>query len=264
MLKKPRSLLWSFSAAILVATILFFFLPIAAKESWCASRDKQESIRADESTHGDQNAFNYAGGVPLGLKQQQSSARRTSDTSSSYAEFFRQSGFCEETRPTDIGIMYFTCCLVIVGWFGITASERASRNLERAYIFAGPHDPVWNGQSTATAISLENHGRSPGILKEAYGEYSATEPTGNPTYQNGTARKFDSAIPPAGPRPFNARVESIPTRWESPIQGDHYFFGYVRYIDIFRVEHECRFCSKIFPATRKTDIAGPEAWNDWN
>jgi hypothetical protein len=172
---------------------------------------------------------------------------------------------CEQTKFTDLLLLYFTYCLVIVGWFSIRSGERNTRNLERAYIFAGPSNPTQIGKGVITEIWIENHGRSPGILKEAYGEYSATEPTGaTPRYQNGSARKFDSAIPPSGPQRTDSQPQTVPTRWESPLAGEQYFFGYVRYIDIFGSTHESRFCSKIFPREHKSDIAGPPAWNDWN
>jgi hypothetical protein len=80
-----------------------------------------------------------------------------------------------ETRSTELGLVFFTYCLVIVGWFTIRSGERTTRRMERAYIFAGPYRPIWSGQTTFTKIELGNYGRSPATIKEAYGEYSLTE-----------------------------------------------------------------------------------------
>jgi hypothetical protein len=136
---------------------------------------------------------------------------------------------CEEAKFTDLLLLYFTYCLVIVGWFTIRSGERSTRNLERAYLFAGPSNPKQIDNGVITEVSIENHGRTPGILKEAYAEYSATEPTGTtPIYQNGSAKKFDSAIPPSGPQSINSQPPPLPTRWDSPLPGEQYFFGYIR------------------------------------
>jgi hypothetical protein len=172
--------------------------------------------------------------------------------------------FICDAKLTDLGVVFFTFCLVIVGWFGIKRSDQTFRRMERAYIFAGPYQPAIVGGRTITHISIENFGRSPGILKEAYGEFSTTEPVDNiPTYKHGSARKFDNAIPPVQPRAPNYPPPTIPTAWDSPFAGDQYFFGYIVYLDIFREEHRSRFCSKIFPSSKNSDIAGSPNWNDW-
>ena len=213
---------------------------------------------------GEETTGKYQNDTEPARYAQQTAEEKRDTPKSSYREYLGRSGFCEEAKVTDIALVFFTCCLVIVGWFTIRSGERTTRDMERAYMFSGPYSPVCTGTKTITHLTLENFGRSPGILKEAYGEYSATEPTGNPVYKHGSARKFDSAVAPTEQRPPNQPPPTIPTAWESPLPGEQYFFGYIKYLDIFRVEHECRFCTKIFPNTRKADLAGPEAWNDWN
>lgn len=139
-----------------------------------------------------------------------------------------------------------------------TASASQIPIVERAYIFATPH-PAVDGKRTIITLMIENYGQTPGIVTEGYGTTSLTEPVGQPLYP---------------PRPLNPRSleavlgkdakEPFPTKWESPVTDPHFFFGYIRYTDIFHKPHTTRFCAKIFPATGKVDMAGPPVWNSWN
>jgi hypothetical protein len=61
----------------------------------------------------------------------------------------------------------FYYCLVIVGWFTIRSGERNARNLERAYIFAGPANPTQIGNGVITEVTIENHGSEPGYLERS-------------------------------------------------------------------------------------------------
>lgn len=234
------------------------------KQSFCPpSENNARTVKGEKNTNQNQSHANEMQNMLV--VEQKKPNNKNEEAATSNFENLPPSWLCEEVKFTDLLLAYFTYCLVIVGWFTIRSGERNSRNLERAYIFSGPWRPYQVGPSVITFVTIENFGRSPGILKEAYGEYSATEPVAKyPTYKNGSSRSFDSAIPPTPVRPPNFQPNTLPAKWESPLPGEQYFFGYVRYVDIFGVRHESRFCAKIFPGEHKSDIAGPPAWNDWN
>jgi hypothetical protein len=42
-----------------------------------------------------------------------------------------------------------------------------------------------------------------------------------------------------------------------------HFWGYVEYLDILKKAHTSRFCTLIYPAQGKWEIAGSRAWNNW-
>jgi hypothetical protein len=169
-----------------------------------------------------------------------------------------------DAKITDWGLAFFTYALVIVGWFGIRSNERAIRDMERAVLFGGPFRPIWTGTKTQVPIVLENYGRTVGILKEIYVEFSTIEPTGPVVYNiaNGFVDLRDEGFPPIRRAPH----EPVPLAWacDSPHQGEHFVFGYFRYEDIFGREHRNLFCNKIDPTTPNIKIAGPRAWNGWD
>jgi hypothetical protein len=127
--------------------------------------------------------------------------------------------------------------------------------VERAYVFATPM-PVIENNKTVIRLRIENFGQTPGFCSEAYGGTSDTEPTGNPVYP--PRPHFIEAVIQTG------KVEIFPVRWESPITTPHYFFGYIKYTDIFKRGHISRVCKRILPAEGKIDMAGPPVWSEWD
>ena len=43
--------------------------------------------------------------------------------------YLERSGYCEQTKLTDLAVIFFTSCLVIVGWFSIRSGERNTKDL---------------------------------------------------------------------------------------------------------------------------------------
>jgi hypothetical protein len=129
--------------------------------------------------------------------------------------------------------------------------------IERAYVFATPQPNIEKGM-TITTLFLQNFGQTPAIVTEGYGANSESEPVGQPLYppQPSNPRFLEAVIGKGAREPF-------PTRWWSPITEPHFFYGYVRYTDIFRKSHVTRFCVRIFPADGRVELAGPSVWNSW-
>ena len=176
--------------------------------------------------------------------------------------YLERSGYCEQTKLTDLAVIFFTSCLVIVGWFSIRSGERNTKDLERAYIFGTPQIDATKfiGGNTFIEIMLHNTGRTPGTIKSIYGEVSkTTEPFGVPVYRNGNKRDANGMLVPTLGNPIRA-----PVTFECPVTADFYFFGYIDYDDIFRPPHTSRFCAKIFLDRSGIEAAGPEAFSDWN
>jgi hypothetical protein len=148
----------------------------------------------------------------------------------------------------------------------VIAAQHIPR-VERAYLFVGPYDPceMWNEDATqritTCGLTFENQGKTPAILKRAYGQFSDWMPTSDvPHYdlEGGKLRMLDMAIPGGG-EPIKER-----SLFESKLTGPQYFSGYVEYDDIFREEvRVSRFCIKIDPHTDVVELAGPRSWNDW-
>jgi hypothetical protein len=240
MLKQQSSLRGQFAALIAAVFFLFIVLPIVVKESsWCSNEENHAAEAQQQQTGNEQGA-----------------------TYERYRQYLKRSGFCEETKVTDLVIIFFTACLVIVGWFTIRSGERNTKDMERAYIFGTPQIDTEKsvGGNTFVEIMLHNYGHTPGTVKIIYGEvFLATEPFGDPIYKNGSPRAANGMLAPTLGNPLRA-----PVTFECPVKADFYFFGYVDYDDLFRRPHTSRFCAKIFLDNRGIEAAGPEAFHDWN
>lgn len=223
MLKKRRSLRVAFVCWLLGGFIIVFALPIFAKISLCTPE---------------------------------------SPSNASNRSYLSRSGLCEEAKLTDVALVFFTYCLVVIGWFTVRSAERTTRNSERAYIFATPKlarakTPRGN---YAVEIWLHNYGRTAGTINAIYGEVSPNvEPFGRPIYRNGSVRTANGMLPPTEGQPIQA-----PVTFECPAGQDFFFFGYIVYDDLSGESHTSRFCAKIFLNSESIEAAGSEAFHDWN
>jgi hypothetical protein len=150
MLNRQPSLRRRFAAWIAGGFVFLVFVPIALRQSFCSPQLPDA---------GAANTYTYNLTPPW---------------------------LCHEAKGMDVAIVFFTYCLVIVGWFGIRSGERTVRDLERAYIFGGPTNIRTNPERTKVWVNLtvDNPGRTPAILNLAHAEFSLTPPKGNvPAYQ---------------------------------------------------------------------------------
>jgi len=182
------------------------------------------------------------------------------------------------TRVSDLGLIYLTYCLVVVGYFQIRRGEKNLKEIERAVVVSGPL--VWEqvpiapqmimfqnqiairivNNTTELKIGVTNNGRTAAIMKETFVQFALAEPTGpEAVYGTGETRKYDMGIPAN-----NATVLVDHKTWVSNDTAPHYCYGFIRYSDIFRDMHTNRFCVRIEPGTANVTNAGSEAYNDWD
>jgi hypothetical protein len=137
--------------------------------------------------------------------------------------------------------------------------------VERAYIFCGPlADPdglkIDASGSPFIRVEVGNYGQTPGILKTVYGEWSLLATASNvPVYQHGDSAPFDVVI-------ARAETKAVPLTFQGPplsLAGWAYFFGYIEYVDIFKITRRSRF-RLIVTRDGKWRPDGPPAWNDWD
>lgn len=80
-----------------------------------------------------------------------------------------------------------------------------------------------------------------------------------PIYKNGDAAPFDLVVARQGPK-------ILPVKFQGPplsLAQVAYFFGYIEYLDIFKVKRTSRFRMIITPSGG-WEPDGPPAWNDWD
>jgi hypothetical protein len=261
MLKQKRSLLWEFAACIFAVFVAFLVFPLLLRASWCEPTLKNQwGIYGNNYASQQQYASNS---VPdTVVIHQQQAANQNSNSNKIYSEYLGRTGFCEDTKFTDWALVFFTGCLVIVGWFTMRSGQRETRAMERPYIFATPRIDVEAsaGGNIKIKIMLQNYGRTPGDITGIYGEISLTEPIGMKSiYENGSLRPNCGSVGPTLGKPVRA-----PVTFESPYPKPQYFFGYMTYEDIFREKHTSRYCVQVFLGSIGIEAAGTDAWNDWN
>jgi hypothetical protein len=166
-----------------------------------------------------------------------------------------------DVRITDIALVYFTYCLVIVGWFTLRSGERTSRDLERAIIVGGPTaNPGRDAEGNIILIpQFANYGRSFASLKEIRIGVSDDEPVSStPDYSRLETHQHDLVV-----HPDAKNVRDPHAGVTHSIGEPFYCFGYFKYLDIFRREHTSRFCGRMHPDLR-FEVAGHPAWNEWD
>jgi hypothetical protein len=173
---------------------------------------------------------------------------------------------CDETKLTDLLLVYFTYCLVVVGWYGIRSNELTVKNLERAFLSVGPtkigslHTELDEHGRTTRFVRLlllvQNTGKTGATIKKVYGEFSQTPPTGRPIYKRGKEYITDLTVGPG------EQVALTPHPFEDSFIDDQFFWAYVEYFDIFRIKRVSRLCVEVFPSRATFQIAGSEEWRE--
>jgi hypothetical protein len=261
-LKQLPSLRWRLFSWILVGFLLFVVAPLAIVQSSCPQSEKSIWTVKGKKQSGEDQKGSDDFGSSLIIEQQNPNEKNGNASKHDFRDYL-PSWLCGETKVTDVLLAFLTYCLVIIGWFGIRSSERTTRELERAYIFATPQidaSKKRKERTTYVEIMLQNYGRTMGTVEIVYGEVSQTvEPYGIPLYRKGSARVANGAIEPTLGKPIRA-----PVTFECPTDEDFYFFGYVTYTDLFRRPHTSRFCAKIFVDGKGIEAAGTPDFHDWN
>ena len=261
---KKYSLKWRFLRWIALGFILILAIPLIV----CSTMDSFQRA-TDRQQHSEQNQANpyqlKNGTVSLTRRDNSIKTKNNNqDTANSYHSRNPYFDFCRNLKVTDLALVWFTYCLVVVGWFQIENTERTIQDLERAFIYGGtmPIEALsgafegWNNFELIAA----NYGRTNGIIKEVYWVLSEQEPPGDvPTYKGAQFKRFETAISPSTPTDKFMRIETVAK--PSNFGGDFFVYGCIKYKDIFGKTHLCRFCNKLISNNRNPIPAGDPAWN---
>jgi hypothetical protein len=164
-------------------------------------------------------------------------------------------------RIADLALIYFTYCLVVVGFFTMRSAETSAQQIERAFLFGGGGPVQVIGTHVHGIMHCLNSGRSNAILKEYYFGWSATEPTGTPTYP-------PTAIHSGGKEDLICAPDKVVLLADNPIDisKTSYCFGFFKYKDIFGIDRESYFACRFVmmpPNTVRSVVVGGDAWNRW-
>ena len=169
------------------------------------------------------NGINYSFAA-----QQQQTNNENGVTSKSWKEYLEGSGFCDEAKITDLALVLFTYCLVIVGWFGIRSGERNTEATERSYFFLGYNKITYDQGVPTIPLVVTNVGKMPGAITEV--GFKFLKRAGLPAVPKNADWNWE--ISEYGwVRPPNKRTKLKTLR--SPHKGNQIFVGYVKYEDIF-------------------------------
>jgi hypothetical protein len=168
-----------------------------------------------------------------------------------------------EAKITDLGLVYFTYCLVIVGWFGIRSSEINVQKLERAYVFHG-YGPVQSREGRVRfSLNMKNTGRSPAHINEV--GYVFLDRVELPAKRskinwNGKIVPYDWIMPSDMRRSIR--------KLQSPIAEHVIFVAYIKYRDLFSNQPHTTWWAAHFypnrPPSERIARAGGDTWNEWN
>jgi hypothetical protein len=160
MLGNRRSLGPQLAFWIAAGFAFWVVLPQLAKQSWCPPQLPTE--RAILGNHPFQK--NNDGGYPIWdfieFKPPQANDQNAQlkDSSTKWSP----SWLCEEGKITDFLLVYFTYCLVIVGWFTIRSAERTAADVERAYIgITGGEIYILPNNRVRVLLKATNQGKTP-------------------------------------------------------------------------------------------------------
>jgi hypothetical protein len=264
---KALSLEAAFTTIIVVASIVFVVgLPLAHK-TFCNFSETTVETQAGAQPNAKQYTPDQE--VDMLFLSQKVTAQNDTNNAGSEHELPRHTWLCD-VHITDIFLLYFTFCLVIIGYFTMRSADRTVKNTERAIIFGGPigHHPNFPAprpnpaKPYSLAVGVTNYGRTIGILKEFYIEFSLIEPTEKKAVYDplkGMLIKTDTGVLP-GVGEQNGFLGYASTDTAQ----DQYCYGYVKYLDIFRQPHIARFCVKIAEGPQIGDVAGTDAYNEWD
>jgi hypothetical protein len=152
----------------------------------------------------------------------------------------------------------------VVLFFTLRVTQKAADHIprtERAYLFVNPTNIAMSlpGRYTTFDICVDNAGKTPALLKQIHLVITQAPPLGNPQYPNAQIVLTDLYIN-AGVRREKLPIVGDRANWVTPF----FVYGFLIYTDIFRETHTSHFCARILPTHQNFEIAGGEAWNDWD
>jgi hypothetical protein len=166
-------------------------LPLAWHHNYCSSSiNYSEEHNSDQSTT-EQNSTEDHSAVPQAIK-----ANATDKKTQSGKEGGQVHPWICDYHLTDVLLLYFTACLVVIGYFTMMGADKAVKDTERALVFGGPMGRQPGDQQIQMPppqvlhapypimMGVTNYGKTPAILKEYCTEFSLAEPTGKKAIYN--------------------------------------------------------------------------------
>lgn len=195
----------------------------------------------------------------------------------------RNYGIICDAKGTELGLVFFTYCLVVVGWFTVRSNELTTQTLERGYLAVSPTDiqrrfvvgknrnssfyDEQDPQEIVLNLRVENTGRTTATIKKVYVEFSREPPIGDlPQYKDGREKIADFV--------FAVNVtDKLPIDHVTSFLTDQFVWGYIEYFDVFKIKRISRFCAAIFPPAQRytgggapsfgrSEPAGAEGWRE--
>jgi hypothetical protein len=167
---------------------------------------------------------------------------------------------CPDLKASNIGLIFFTYCLVTVGWFSMKSNEQTLHDLERADLAASLVEESRSPTSRNIRLYIHNFGRTRAVTQRLHIESMSSVPTIQfPIYNSVSTRSIPATVTPS----VQNRPERSPLVLEAPLT-DAIVFGFIDYADVFGNNHTARFCIDLSQGQAGIGVVGPPAWNDWN
>lgn len=253
--------------ALLALPVVFFVLAGGYYSFVCLpenrNRAEQSRQQQESANDGQQIIFTPIGPLLVPPKHQRQAIWPNDRGDSENQE---GSPFCD-TRFTDVLLVIFTYCLVVIGWVGIRSSELTLRSLERAdlSLLLGDHELPQVLINAAHAIGLVsarpqitwrffNNGRSAASIDGIRAGYVLTTeefpPDDAPFMGTQSINFLDATVASRDHSSefYELRLESSLSRadLDSLAAGGAcvFFFGAINYTDVFDGDRETVFCMR--------------------
>jgi hypothetical protein len=270
MLQMKRSLIFAFliwivgGLAVLVLAVTVASKTICAEPTSDTGEHNQRTHQTDKGPSALAHLLDEPTSSKISLAEvRQRHAETANKQSDQKVSEFPRRVICD-AKSTDIGVMFFTYCLVVVGWFGIKSEERNTEAVERAYIFLGYGKPSFRNKRINFALAATNVGRSLGIMKEI--RYAFLQRDNLPSKRMSADWKWEIIsydwATPANTRRDNLRRLLGPT-------GNCIFVSCIEYQDTFTGRQHISWMSMIIRPDEiqehdRITRAGGDEWNTWD
>jgi hypothetical protein len=252
-LKKPRTIEQDFWRAIkfgaFAAILVVGTFALSTYENWAEQTDKQP-------------ACEQGSGQPIPAWATPEPCTTTPNQSASQQGGGNNAPTFWDIRFTDIAVVLFTYCLVVVGYFTMKSSEKTVRDIERAQV-SFSWSPTPGTKTPAGDVTVEygiaNAGKTRAFLHKAYIDFLADPPAGNtPTYPQTASCIIKNTAGVFPPSSAYGRVNSI----QFNITATPIIVGYFIFTDVFDRWFVSRFCARLNMQTMSLDMAGSPEWNE--
>jgi hypothetical protein len=233
-----------------------FIFPPPRQNSWTAKGD----IQSTQDQYNRDAIIHYV----IAEKKEHSDDKGEKPKTSNEKNWFL-SLLCGEAKITDVALVFFTYCLVIVGWFTMQNVDDTAKRTERAYILGGgPYgiprdyyrpDKQWQHWPEAKhfhdprRMTIQNYGKTPGFITEVeWGlcppesfpkVISVSQALDDPTFHRHFVRTVEYPM-----EVFQPNTAWLPYRhveFDRKENVGKILFGRIRYKDVFHKEHYSTF-----------------------